>query len=128
MEEIKEIALFEKLIEFDDYDHLSERDQYGISLLEKHIEEAVYEYVIREWETWAAERILEGNQRLEEPKWNARSIAEKIVKQYSNDILPEKVMRYYEAYIYNCNLNRRSWMWARQEYGGLKDDKYYVIM
>jgi hypothetical protein len=128
MWELKGLVLFEKLAELDNYDHLSERDQYEISLMEKNIQQAVYKYVIHQWETWAADRILEGNQELEEPKWNARSITEEVVKQYTNDILPEKVMRYYEAYIYNSSRYRGSWIWARHEFGGLKDDKYYVIM
>lgn len=120
-------GLFDKLIKFENYDHLSERDQYHISLMKKNINKTVNKYVIHQWETWAVEQSNEKNKSLEEPIWNCKEIITELVKMYTTDILPEDVMRYYEAYIYNKVWYRDTWIWARNEYGGLNNHLYSIM-
>ncbi|MBB5438536.1 hypothetical protein HDC92_002212 [Pedobacter sp. AK017] len=127
MFQIKGVELFDKLMYYDDYDHLSERDQYMISLMHKKLSDAVYKHSIDLWKTWAAKAADTKDSDLEEPLWNCKEITEKLVRSITTDILSEKVMRFYEAYIYNNHEFRRIWKWARHEYGGLKNDLYCIM-
>lgn len=121
------IVLFDKLMQLDNYDHLSEVDQYKISLMKKNLEEAIYRYAIHEWKTWAAKMATEKADNLEEPIWNCMKITKEFIELYATEILPEKIIRFYEAYIYNNVSYRNTWKWARKEYGGLNNDLYYIM-